>query len=57
VAIDRLRKIVSITSRQFFDRAKSGAITPAENQATEIFPKISEVLFSCPIDNFFLTLV
>jgi len=33
-------------------RANNGEITPAENQATEIFPKTSEALVNWPMDNF-----
>lgn len=33
---------------------KIGEITPIENQATDIFPKISEILCSCTLDNLIL---
>lgn len=36
----------------FWGRRKAGEITPAENQATEILPRMSDAFSNWPIDNF-----
>ncbi len=45
---------VNKKSNKSFGLTNKGEITPAENQVTEIFPKISEVLSRCLPDNFFI---
>lgn len=42
---------VNKKSNKLWGRANKGEITPAENQATAILPKISEVLSNWPTDN------
>lgn len=46
--------IVYKKSKKVLGWIKIGEITPAENQATDTFPKTSEILPFCALDNLVL---